>query len=85
MHLLKMIILRGELVRFIMYVDIVRPYMRALRGKFVNCMEVYLIALFSSCESFFVFMGGLFGLAPPTYENFAGANGSITHNYTHGT
>ena len=36
MHFLKMIILRGELMRFIIYVDNVQRYTRALQGKFVK-------------------------------------------------
>ena len=35
MHFLKIIILKGELIRFIIYVDNVQQYMCALQMKFV--------------------------------------------------
>ena len=35
-NILKMIILKGELMRFVTYVDNVQQYMHALQGKFVK-------------------------------------------------
>ena len=40
MHFSKMIILGGELMRFIIYVDNVQQYMRVLQGKFVKLHKV---------------------------------------------